>query len=199
MVPTFSRDVSCRSSSGTRSMPRCSILSFPANLCALAYMLLPYSKLSPGTAPPSSTNAGRLWYERLPTPASAGFFSTSNSSYPIVASHEAAQPVMFSSRALGTVGVIEGQRLPASGPSAGAGVPTRAVLKGMKRRYKHARCIAGCRGRPLCRRAFFAGFTISLTLLGRRRATIQGCRNNRRWRGAALQIGGKRDPWVRER
>ena len=57
MVDTFSNALkpeSVRSSSGTRSMPRCSMFSFPAKRCAVAYQPLPTSKLSPGTAWPSS-------------------------------------------------------------------------------------------------------------------------------------------------
>lgn len=93
---------------------------------------------------------------------------------------------------------IGGQRLRASDPSAGAGVPTWAALKGMKRRY--AGCIAGCRGRPSCRRAFFRRVHDKPNAV---RAAAprdhSGLRKQSTLARAALQIGGKRDPWVRER
>lgn len=63
MLPMLRYEVSVRSSFGTRSMPRCSILNFPATRWILAYHESPYEKLSPWTTPSliSSEGASPNW------------------------------------------------------------------------------------------------------------------------------------------
>ena len=79
---------SVRSSSGTLSMPRCSIFNFPAKRMSFARILSPYSKVSPGTAPSSAMKEpwrfSRL--SGLPSLLRCGCFSKSyRSSKPMVA------------------------------------------------------------------------------------------------------------------
>lgn len=78
MLPMLKYEVSICSSAGTRSIPRCSILSLPANRCIFAYRELPYSKLSPCTAPSLVLSNGM--------PSTVGDFSISRSILVIIVS-----------------------------------------------------------------------------------------------------------------
>lgn len=75
MVPTFLVLVSVRSSSGTRSMPRCSTPKRPAIRCNLWYKVSPVTNDSPYTAPDSSGGMTLRCLSSLPYSTSYTGFS----------------------------------------------------------------------------------------------------------------------------
>lgn len=72
IVPTFNVDLSVLSSSGTRSMPRCSTPNRPARRCNLAYRVLPVTNDSPWTAPDASGTTMDRCFSPSPTDRGSG-------------------------------------------------------------------------------------------------------------------------------